>query len=134
MADTCPTLRKPTIPGGGAWRELQRLRQLLALVVDDLPPVAKPASFEAEGALLRAALAKAIAEPWRRLAELEAARPKHRPPFVPGAAASAVEGVKPYLSNILNDGTYPMAVNSMNRAMHRPRPEAKKIARLQSAS
>jgi hypothetical protein len=39
---------------------LQLLRQMLALVVDDLPPVAKPASFEAEGALLRAALAKPL--------------------------------------------------------------------------
>jgi hypothetical protein len=91
MADTCPTLQKANDFRRRAWHELQRLRHLLALVVDDLPPAAKPASFEAEGALLRAALAKAIAEPWRRLAELEA----------------AVEGIKPYLSNTLNDGTYP---------------------------
>jgi hypothetical protein len=78
---------------------LQRLRQLLALVVDDLgnreaggrasSPPAEPASFKAEGALLRAALAKAITEPWRRLAQLEV----------------AVEGVKPQLSNTLQDGT-----------------------------
>jgi hypothetical protein len=126
--------RKPTTSRRRAWRELQRLRQLLALVVDDLPPAAKPASFEAEGALLRAALAKAIAEPWRRLAELEAARPKHRPPFVPGAAASAVEGINPYLSNTLNDGTYPMVVNSMNRAMHRPRPERKRMDAMRGAA
>src|SRR4051794_34012740 len=107
MAATCPTLQQANDSRRRAWRELQRLRQLLALVVEDIPPTPKPASFEAEGAILRAALAKAISEPWERLAKLEA----------------AVEGLKPYISNTLNDGTYPMCVNDLNRAMHRPRPE-----------
>jgi len=72
--------RKQPIARQRAWRELQAIRQVFALVIDDLPPPPKPASSEAEGALLRAALAKAITEPWRRLAELEAAiRAANRP-------------------------------------------------------
>ncbi|MDB5441183.1 MAG: hypothetical protein JWM33_3610 [Caulobacteraceae bacterium] len=116
MPSVCPTLEKANDARRRAWRELQAIRKMLALVVDDLPPPPKPASFEAEGALLRAALAKAVAEPWRRLAELEA----------------AVEGLKPYLSNTLQDGLYPMRVNDLNRAMHRPRPDAKALDALQA--
>ncbi len=118
MPTVCPTLEKANDARRRAWRELQAIRKMLDVVSHDLPPPPKPASFEAEGALLRAALARAICEPWERLAALE----------------KAVEGVKPYLSNTLNDGTYPMVVNSMNRAMHRPRPEAKKLAHLRTAS
>jgi hypothetical protein len=116
MAATCPTLQKANDSRRCAWRELQAIRKMLALVVEDLPPPAKPASFEAEGALLRAALAKALAEPWRRLAALE----------------KAVEGLKPYLSNTLQDGRYPLCVNDLNRAMHRPRPDLKKLEALRT--
>jgi hypothetical protein len=63
MPSVFPTLEKSNESRRRAWRELQRIRKMLALVVDDLPPPPNPASFEAEGALLRAALAKAIAQP-----------------------------------------------------------------------
>jgi hypothetical protein len=116
MPSVCPTLEKANDARRRAWRELQAIRKMLALVVEDLPPPPKPPSFEAEGALLRAALAKAITEPWERLTALE----------------KAVEGLKPYLSNTLNDGRYPMCVNDLNRAMSRPRPEAKKLEALRS--
>jgi hypothetical protein len=117
LPSVCPTLEKANDARRRAWRELQAIRKMLALVVDNLPPPPKPASFEAEGALLRAAVAKAIAEPWERLAALEA----------------AVEGLKPYLSNTLQDGHYPMRVNDLNRALHRPRPEGKQVAMLRRA-
>jgi hypothetical protein len=38
------------------------------------------------------------------------------------------------VGNTLNDGTYPVVVNSMNRAMHRPRPDAKKLEGLRKSS
>lgn len=52
--------------------------------------------------------AKAIADPWRRLVDLEA----------------AVTALQLYLGNTKQDGAYPRCVNAMNRAMHRQRPEA----------
>ncbi len=103
MPSVCPTLSKANDARRRAWRELQAIRKLLAAVVDDLPPPPKPASFEAEGALLRAALQRALTEPWERLAALEA----------------AVEGIRPYLSNTLNDGKYPLRVLDLNRATNR---------------
>jgi hypothetical protein len=75
------------------------LRAILALYRDDLPPPPKPPDFEQEGKALLAALEKALAEPWERLAALE----------------EAVEGIKPYLSNTKQDGKYPLVVLAMNR-------------------
>jgi hypothetical protein len=79
MPSVCPTLEKAHDARRRAWRELQAIRKMLALVVDDLPPSSNPASFEAEGALLRAAHA-AIAEPWQRLA---AGSRRRRPETLP---------------------------------------------------
>jgi hypothetical protein len=95
-----------------AWRELQLMRKALSAVVDDLPPAPKPANFEREGEILRAALAKALSEPWQRLAQLEA----------------AVEGIRPYLRNTLNDGKYPLRVLDLNRAMGGEKPAARVVA------
>lgn len=114
MPPLCQSLQEANEARKRAWRELQGLRKLLALVVDDLPPPPKPASFEAEGALLRAALKKALTEPWERLAALEA----------------AVEGMKPYLSNTKQDGKYPLRVLDLNRATHRTPPAARVLCSL----
>ena len=117
VPDLCPTLAQANVSRRRAWRELQRIRKLLSTVVEELPPPPKPPNFETEGALLRAALAKAIAEPWQRLAALEA----------------AVEALKPYISNTRNDGKYPLRVLDLNRAMHGERPAARTMELLAKA-
>ncbi len=116
MPSVCPTLEKANDARQRAWRELQAIRKLLALVVDDLPPPPKPANFAVEGALLRAALQRALTEPWERLAAIEA----------------AVEGIRPYLSNTLNDGKYPLRVLDLNRATNRTPPAARVVAPFQT--
>jgi hypothetical protein len=112
--DTCPTLQRANDARRRAWRELQRLRRMLALVVDELPPTPKPPSFEAEGALLRAALAKAICEPWRLLARLE----------------SAIQPLRPYLSDTRQNGQYPNLLIDLNRALNRPAPTPNTMQKL----
>lgn len=87
---------------------------MLGVVVENLPPVSKPANFEQEGMILRSALARAIAEPWERLTEVE----------------KAFEDVKPYISNILDDGRYAVVTQRLRSAMNRERPGKEKLAEL----
>jgi hypothetical protein len=111
MPSVCATLEKANESRRRAWRELQAIRKMLALVVADLPPPPKPATFEAEGAILRATLARAIAKPWHLLENLE----------------SAIEAIRPYLANPELDGNYARLIQDLNRAINRPRPDLKKL-------
>jgi len=114
MPDNCPILEKANDSRRRAWRELRAIRQMLTLVVENLPPVSKPVSFEEEGKILRAALARAITEPWERLATLE----------------KAVEAMKPYISNTKDDGRYPVLFLALRSAMGKERPETERLKNL----
>jgi hypothetical protein len=103
----CPSLEQANEARRRAWNELQAIRKILDAVVDDLLPPPKPRSFEAEGAILRAALERAFREPHERLAALY----------------KAVEGIKPYISNTLNDGKYPLRMLDLNLAMRLQAPK-----------
>ena len=87
---------------------------MLGLIVEKMPPVSKPANFEEEGKILRAALARAIAEPWEQLTEVE----------------KALEDVKPYITNILDDGRNAVVTQRLRSVVNRERPAKEKLAEM----
>ena len=114
MPDACPSLQKANESRRRAWAELQKIRSLLALVAEDLPPPAKPASFEAEGAALRAAMAKAFLDLLNELDALD----------------GAIAGMRPFFANPTGTSAYANALITLNRATNRPRPSGKAIQEL----
>lgn len=115
MPTECP-LAEANASRKRAWREMQSLRAILALVVE-LPPVGKPASFEAEGAALRAGLARALLEFTSKLDALE----------------KAVAGIRPFISNAKDEAGYPHALMALNRASNQTKVSTETLRTLSDA-
>ena len=112
MSAACP-LKASEESRRRAWRELQRFRTVLALLVDDLEPPPKPPAFEAEGAILREAMANAIL---RLIGQLD-------------ALEDALEKMWPYMGAKGEDGGYPNALINLNRVTNKERPPEKHLMR-----
>jgi len=116
MPDACPSLQKANESRRRAWAELQKIRGLLALVANDLPPPEKPASFEAEGTALRAAMAHLILDLLKQLDDLD----------------GAIAGMRPFFANPKGTSAYANVLITLNRATNRPRPAGQAIEKLRA--